>query len=66
MYQSNINYSLCMVQRLLLSVTMLLSLSFCLKETAVPIASSFEVTIAKDKTSPVTVFKVFIFLTAVL
>ena len=33
----------------------LLSLSSCLKETAIPIASSFEVTIAEDKTSPVTV-----------
>lgn len=33
----------------------LLFLSSCLKETAVPIASSFEVTIAEDKTSPVTV-----------
>ena len=30
-------------------------LSSCLKETAIPIASSFEVTIAEDKTSPVTV-----------
>lgn len=44
-----------MVQRLLLSVTMLLCLSSCLKETAIPIASSFEVAIAEDKTSPVTV-----------
>lgn len=33
----------------------LLFLSSCLKETAVPIASSFEVTIAEDKTSPVTI-----------
>lgn len=44
-----------MVQRLLLSVTILLFLSSYLKETAVPIASSFEVAIAEDKTSPVTV-----------
>ena len=39
----------------LLLVVGLLFLSSCLKETAVPIASSFEVTIAEDKTSPVTV-----------
>ena len=39
----------------LLLVVELLFLSSCLKETAVPIASSFEVTIAEDKTSPVTV-----------
>lgn len=44
-----------MSQRLLLSATMLLFLVSCLKETAVPIASSFEVIVAEDKTSPVTV-----------
>ena len=39
----------------LLLVVGLLFLSSCLKEEAIPIASSFEVTIAEDKTSPVTV-----------
>ena len=38
-----------------LSVVGLLFISSCLKERAVPIASSFELTIAEDKTSPVTV-----------
>ena len=52
---NNIKRLFCMFQRLLLSVAILLLLSSCLKETAVPIASSFEVTIAEDKTSPVTV-----------
>ena len=32
-----------------------LLISSCLREEAVPIASSFEVMIAEDKTSPVTV-----------
>lgn len=44
-----------MSQRLLLSATMLFFLGSCLKETSVPIASSFEITIGEDKTSPVTV-----------
>ena len=48
------NISTKQLPSLLLAVG-LLFLSSCLKETAVPIASSFEVTIAEDKTSPVTV-----------
>ena len=39
----------------LLLVVGLLFFSSCLKETAIPIASSFELKIAEDKTSPVTV-----------
>ena len=54
-FMNNIKRLFCMFRRLLLSATILLLLSSCLKETAVPTASSFEVTIAEDKTSPVTV-----------
>ncbi len=52
---NNIKRLFCIFRRLLLSAIILLLLSSCLKETAIPIASSFEVTIAEDKTSPVTV-----------
>lgn len=41
--------------RAYVTFALLFFLSSCLKETAVPIASSFEITIAEDKTSPVMV-----------
>ena len=43
-----------MLRQLLLLAIMLL-LSSCLKETAIPISSSFSIDVAEDKTSPVVV-----------
>ena len=43
---NNIKHLFCMFRQLPLSAIILLLLSSCLKETAIPIASSFEVTIA--------------------
>ena len=43
-----------MLRQLLLLAIMLL-FSSCLKETAIPISSSFSIEVAEDKTSPVVV-----------